>query len=313
MNWNQLQYVITIAEEKSITKAAQKLYISQPSLSLSIQALEKETGIPLFERNRGEMKLTYAGSLFYEWAISTLHSHTQLEWKLGDIVSGSRTLIRLGLSPHRSERLLAPVLERFYSMYENCDIQIIEQPTYILRQMLEEDKLDLILDISSPDTINYESELLVKESFVLAIPDSLCPFSDPSQKEEDISATPQIHLPALSAIPFILLSEDHDLGKISRKICETAASIRISAASVPAVILPFLLQDEGWVLRFFRKFMHEQLPFRIFISSPRITFMTPGTFVLSIGKIFIITHSSRRFLLSSARSSRQSTGQLSLP
>lgn len=99
MNWNQLQYVITIAEEKSITKAAQKLYISQPSLSLSIQALEKETGIPLFERNRGEMKLTYAGSLFYEWAISTLHSHTQLEWKLGDIVSGSRTLIRLGLSP----------------------------------------------------------------------------------------------------------------------------------------------------------------------------------------------------------------------
>ena len=61
-----LQYVITIAEEKSITKAAQKLYISQPSLSLSIQALEKETGIPLFERNRGEMKLTYAGSLFFK-------------------------------------------------------------------------------------------------------------------------------------------------------------------------------------------------------------------------------------------------------
>ena len=306
MNWNQLQYVITIAEEKSITKAAQKLYISQPSLSLSIQALEKETGIPLFERNRGEMKLTYAGSLFYEWAISTLHSHTQLEWKLGDIVSGSRTLIRLGLSPHRSERLLAPVLERFYSMYENCDIQIIEQPTYILRQMLEEDKLDLILDISSPDTINYESELLVKESFVLAIPDSLCPFSDPSQKEEDISATPQIHLPALSAIPFILLSEDHDLGKISRKICETAAS-------VPAVILPFLLQDEEWELPFFLKFMHGLLPFRTFISLPRITFMTPGTSVLSIGKIFIITHSFRCFLLSFAKSFRQSTGQLSLP
>ena len=51
MNWNQLQYVITIAEEKSITKAAQKLYISQPSLSLSIQALEKETGIPPFSMN----------------------------------------------------------------------------------------------------------------------------------------------------------------------------------------------------------------------------------------------------------------------
>ena len=60
MNWNQLQYVITIAEEKSITKAAQKLYISQPSLSLSIQALEKETAIPLFERNRGEMQAPFS-------------------------------------------------------------------------------------------------------------------------------------------------------------------------------------------------------------------------------------------------------------
>ena len=48
MNWNQLQYVITIAEEKSITKAAQKLYISQPSLSLSIQALEKKKPESLF-------------------------------------------------------------------------------------------------------------------------------------------------------------------------------------------------------------------------------------------------------------------------
>lgn len=313
MNWNQLQYVITIAEEKSITKAAQKLYISQPSLSLSIQALEKETGIPLFERNRGEMKLTYAGSLFYEWAISTLHSHTQLEWKLGDIVSGSRTLIRLGLSPHRSERLLAPVLERFYSMYENCDIQIIEQPTYILRQMLEEDKLDLILDISSPDTINYESELLVKESFVLAIPDSLCPF--PIHHKKRRTSLPLLKFICLRYLQFHLFCflkitiSERSAGRSAKLL----PSIRISAASAPAVILPFLLQDEEWGLPFFLKFMHGLLPFRTFISLPRITFMTPGTSVLSTGKIFIIMHSFRRFLLSSARSSRQSTGQLSLP
>lgn len=48
MNWNQLQYVITIAEEKSITKAAQKLYISQPSLSLSIPGSGKRNRNPSF-------------------------------------------------------------------------------------------------------------------------------------------------------------------------------------------------------------------------------------------------------------------------
>ena len=52
MNWNQLQYIVTTAQEKSITKAAKKLFISQPSLTLSIQNLEKELGVELFERNR---------------------------------------------------------------------------------------------------------------------------------------------------------------------------------------------------------------------------------------------------------------------
>lgn len=50
MNWNQLRYVLTIAEEKSITRAAQRLYLTQPSLSLSLKALEEELGTPLFTR-----------------------------------------------------------------------------------------------------------------------------------------------------------------------------------------------------------------------------------------------------------------------
>lgn len=48
MNWNQLQYVLTIAQEKNITKAAQKLYLSQPSLSMSMKSLEQELGTTLF-------------------------------------------------------------------------------------------------------------------------------------------------------------------------------------------------------------------------------------------------------------------------
>ena len=74
MNWNQLQYIVTTAQEKSITKAAGKLFISQPSLTLSIQNLEKELGVELFERSRGAMTLTYAGRLYYDWALNTLHS-----------------------------------------------------------------------------------------------------------------------------------------------------------------------------------------------------------------------------------------------
>ena len=157
---------------------------------------------------------------------------------------------------------------------KNVDLVITMLPNspQVKSVMLEEDKLDLILDISSPDTINYESELLVKESFVLAIPDSLCPFSDPSQKEEDISATPQIHLPALSAIPFILLSEDHDLGKISRKICETAAfypNIRCICTSSNTA---FSLARRGMGVTFLPEIYARTTSF------PNIHFFTPDHF-----------------------------------
>ena len=83
MNWNQLQYIVTTAQEKSITKAAKKLFISQPSLTLSIQNLEKELGVELFERNRGSLALTYAGQLYYDWALSTLHARERLSDRTG--------------------------------------------------------------------------------------------------------------------------------------------------------------------------------------------------------------------------------------
>ena len=58
MNWNTLRYVVEIAQQRSFSKAARKLYLSQPSLSQSIQALEKELGTPLFDRTQYPVALT---------------------------------------------------------------------------------------------------------------------------------------------------------------------------------------------------------------------------------------------------------------
>jgi DNA-binding transcriptional LysR family regulator len=157
MNWNQLQYIVTTAQEKSITKAARKLFISQPSLTLSIQNLEKELGVELFERSRGSLTLTYAGQLFYDWALSTLHSREKLDARIGDIKDESSHLIRLGVSPHRSAILLPRILPRFYELFPHSEVFLEERPTYRLRTMLEEDQLDLIIDVPHPDSLNYQN------------------------------------------------------------------------------------------------------------------------------------------------------------
>lgn len=232
MNWNQLQYVITIAMEKNITRAAKKLYISQPSLTLSIKALEKELGVILFERNHGNISLTYGGKLFYEWALSTLHSNRQLTLKLNDISNQSRHLIRLGISPHRSNIILPDVLEHFYKEYPACELHVTEKPTYILKKMLENNSIDLIIDVAHPDTVNYQSDLLINESIMIAIPKTF------------ISGYPSIEsyidLKQLLELPFIMLSEDQILGSMSRKICESAnfyPDIRMITSNIETALM----------------------------------------------------------------------------
>ena len=172
MNWNQLQYIVTTAQEKSISKAAKKLYISQPSLTLSIQNLEKELGVVLFERTRGALSLTYAGQLYYDWALNTLHSREQLGARIDDIKEQTSHQIRLGISPHRSTILLPAILPDFYAQFPKSELRIEERPTYQLRALMEEEKLDLIIDVPQPDTLNYQNILLAQEHLVLAVPES---------------------------------------------------------------------------------------------------------------------------------------------
>ncbi|MGN0295342.1 MAG: LysR family transcriptional regulator [Lachnospiraceae bacterium] len=245
MNWNQLQYVITITDEKSITKAARKLFISQPSLSLSIQSLEKEIGTALFERRHGEITPTYAGSLFYEWAVSTLHSQQQLTAKMDDIAKERRHLIRFGISPHRSILLLPEIVKQFYQDFPDCELRIEESPTFQLRKLLDNNELDFMVDIPNPDTLNYRNDLLAEEKILLAVPctylekhPEIVPVDSPAEDKNIIHHTPAgegsplphalsgaktITLTDLSSCPFILLSPDHVIGKISRKICESTS------------------------------------------------------------------------------------------
>ena len=74
MNTNQLKYVVTIAEELNITKAAKRLFVSQSSLSQAIKNIEQELKIKLFETNVTPLKLTYAGEVYVAWAKKTLAS-----------------------------------------------------------------------------------------------------------------------------------------------------------------------------------------------------------------------------------------------
>ncbi len=99
MNSRQLQYVTTVAETGSISAAAQKLYISQPSLSQYIQKIEGELGIELFERT-SPLRLTTAGKVYVETAKNILLEQSELEKVIGDIKDYKYGSLTIGTTPY---------------------------------------------------------------------------------------------------------------------------------------------------------------------------------------------------------------------
>ena len=230
MNWNHLSYILAIAEQGSITRAAQALFLSQPSLSLSLKSLEEELGVQLFRRSGGVLQPTYAGELYCAWARSVLRSHDRLRQKLDGIAQQRRQRIRLGISPHRAPLLLPPILRAFYSRWPDCELQVVEKPTYQLKELLEQGALDLIIDMAHPDTVNYMNTLLAEEQVLLAVPESFVRHLPGALREAKL-----LPLEALEQAPFLLLPEDHLLGRICRTMCEAAAfqpQVRMTCSGV---------------------------------------------------------------------------------
>ena len=93
MDFREMTYITTIADCGSITAAARKLYISQPSLSYIVSKVEQETGAKLFERKNYPLTLTYAGEKYVETARKILSLNDNMRRELMDITGGEKGMI----------------------------------------------------------------------------------------------------------------------------------------------------------------------------------------------------------------------------
>ena len=211
MNWNTLRDVVEIAEQKSFSKAARKLYLAQPSLSQSIRALEQELGTPLFDRTRSPLRLTYAGELFAKWAKESLRSQEQTVRRIADVAEGVRTRLVVGVSFSRSAYLFPGVMAQFRRERPNCSVILVERPTSLLSQ---EDNLDLLIDVPHDESLLDTSVLLAEERLLLAVPPNLAGSVRPSGGD-----FPSVSLADFSDQPFVLLSEDQMLRQICFSLC----------------------------------------------------------------------------------------------
>ncbi len=145
MNLKQALYIRTIAEEGSITQAAKKLYVSQPSLSQMVRQVESEYGVTLFDRTVSPLRLTYAGEKYLEAAKAMLSVNERLENELKEIRQENSGLLRLGISVQRAMQILPVALPWFTMQYPKVPIDLREEGSARLEEMLEAGEIDLAL------------------------------------------------------------------------------------------------------------------------------------------------------------------------
>ena len=207
MNLNQLKYIVAIADELNISKAAQKLFVSQPSLSQCVQNVERELGTKIFDRSTTPLKITYAGEVFIKWARKTLNSTEEINRKIADISGLKNIKLSIGISPYRSTCILPPVITEFKKLYPQCYIVVEEHPTTILHSMMDEGKIDILIDTPHHNTIDYTSIPLIKENILLDVP-----------KDWNIKGD-EVELSEFADKPFVMLANEQLLGRISRDLC----------------------------------------------------------------------------------------------
>ncbi|MFG3281643.1 LysR family transcriptional regulator [Streptomyces sp. NPDC048111] len=145
MQFQQLLYFVAVAETRHFTRAAERVHVSQPSLSQQIKALENELGAELFSRARGNIALTDAGEALLPLARRILADADTARIEVQELAQLRRGRVRLGATPSLCTGLLPDVLRAFHDRHPGIQLLIEEGGSHDLVRELARGALDLAL------------------------------------------------------------------------------------------------------------------------------------------------------------------------
>jgi len=173
MDFKHLQQFLTLAETLNFHRAAEKLHMAQPPLSVSIRKLETELGVALFTRGRDGVRLTESGEAALAEARRAMFHATQFRQAARAAVTGDLGTLRIGFVGSATHEFLPRILPRFHALYPGIELALREAISTRIMQAIEDESLDVGV-VRVPVAIGSDTRLatLFTEIFVLAVPKS---------------------------------------------------------------------------------------------------------------------------------------------
>lgn len=225
-----MEYVYAVYQAGSFNKAAQKLFISQPSISATVRRIEERIGCKIFDRGMKPLQLTECGRRYIE-SVEKIYA---LEREFSEFVNDLEGLhtgkLVLGGSSLFSSLVLPPMVGTFRHSYPQVQIELIEETTSRLENMLEIGKVDLVVDYQIPHQENYDCLVMEEEDLMLAVPSDfpinqrLKPYQVDlklvrEKNNGSITHIPPVPLELFKDEPFILLKQGNDSRKRADMLC----------------------------------------------------------------------------------------------
>ena len=220
-----MRYVYEIYRQKSFSKAAQALFITQPALSIAIGKLEASLGMPLFDRSTRPISLTPAGRIYLQTIEQTRALEQDLRHQLDDIRALRTGTITIGSSHFINACILPEVLTRFNRQFPQVKLNLLEGSSHAMARMLEQREIDLTFSCDEAVIQDFTSTPVFTDTILLAVPQDVpCPAHraqysmTAGMTAADILAgrhlapdCPSVDLKDFAAEPFILLRSGNNL------------------------------------------------------------------------------------------------------
>ena len=255
MEIRHFHYIRTIYETGSISRAAEKLYISQPSLSQLLKSVEKKVGAPLFDRGSQPLRPTTIGQKYLETAQRIMELDIEFHRYVEDELGCAQGNLVVGSSPFRSTYFLASFLPEFQEQYPGIRLQLAEHTSKRLEEAVLSGDADLIIATQPVDANAFSFAELYSEEMVLVLPAGH-ELSKKYRLPQDCRGTlPLLPINLLKDTPFIQMHSEQKLHQQLLSLCEEAGftpkiylqtrsmetALTLAAAGLGATLLPMTL------------------------------------------------------------------------
>ena len=228
----ETDYVMAVWEARTFSAAARKRFLSQPALSAAVKKVERELGVPLFDRSRSPLRHTDAGKAYVEAGERVARVRRDLRRYCDDLAGLQSGTLALGGTNFFASCFLPPMIEAFSRKYPQIRLSVIESDSADLYDRLSSGALDVIVDSGVYDAARYDSTPFYTDHLLLAVPAGApihAELSAACMTRQDVLAgrhlteeVPAVPLAAFSEMDFLLLGQGNDMYRRAKGLFQAA-------------------------------------------------------------------------------------------